>query len=69
MELVAPSSKTSYISGGNLKNLKIKQEAFFRTTTLLLYSVFFSCSFFSYRALNNAPHHRYLTEFWICFTS
>ena len=30
---------------------------------------YFLAIFFSYRALNNALHHRYLTELWICFTS
>ena len=50
-------------------NKQTNKKLFFITTNLLLYPVLLSYSFFSYRALNNAPHYRYLTEFSICFTS
>ena len=67
--------KWNFLAPG-LKNLcfwrehqKSENKLFFRTTNLLRYPLLLSNSFFSYRALNNAPHHRYLREFWMCFTS
>ena len=53
----------------NFVSYSLMNQIFFRTSSLLLYPVLLSFSFFSYRALNNAFHCKYVTEFWICFKS
>ena len=48
----------------NLRSLKIKLLIYY-----ILYPLLLSHSFFSYQCFNNAPHRRYWTKFWLCFTS
>ena len=61
-----------------LSSIKLKPSLYLRkefaklenqTTNLLLHPLLLSHSFFNYRSPNNAPHRRYLTDFWVCFTS
>ena len=61
--------KTFPYSEHKCDSYSLMYQLFFRTTNLSLYPLFLSYSFFGYSVLNNAPHRRYLTEFWICFAS
>ena len=59
------AQKTFLYSEQKRVSYSLMYQLFFRTINLSLYSLLLRYSFFSYRILNNAPHHRYLTEFWI----
>ena len=70
MELFTPPRKISFTSGSRNpeETSELATSKARKSTYLLLYPLLFSCSLFRNNCLNNAPHRRYLTEFWICFT-